>query len=216
MATDWKDRRNEPGEEHLANIYYWSVKQVAYASVPKVASTALSRALTSALGPPDVISKHHLHHLQQENPKLFTFSFVRDPYDRLVSAWADKIVNYQKSTDRVLQQHPNMEIGMGFKQFVRALAAHKKKYRNQHFEKQDQILSGFKLQFVGKFENLTSDWIKVQEAIWGIDTHMPLSKERPSIKGDWRVYYDGPTATLAAHLFKEDFKRFKYDTTYDR
>lgn len=190
--------------------YYFPEGKCIYVAMPKCANTTIWHTLRECFGPFEKLSRSRVNDLHDEG--MFVFTSCRNPYDRAVSMWADKIVRRTGATERCLSQHPNMWIGMGFGQFMQALIAHKG-MRNQHFETMSNTIRNIRHHDVIRFESLQDDWSRV-EARLGIH-YGRLKVENKSVKTDWREYYDGRSLQLATQYFRDDFKVFNYETRND-
>jgi hypothetical protein len=176
-----------------------------------------------ALGPPrlahltasEYVSKGHIQ--QKEFEELFRFSFVRNPWDRLVSeylyrghtfSFKDWLFNYfptahnddyQKSYDAYRHIMPQYD-------FL--------------YDQRGNLL----VDYVGRFENLSEDFAKVSELITGQRLSLPhknktpiaglKSKVRaivmPSRKLDYQAYYDDESRDFVEGFYAKDIKHFAY------
>jgi len=141
----------------------------------------------------------------------FTWGFVRNPFDRLVSFHAAAKQHNPK-------QYPH--IPEDFKELVLRLPEisekdyHKIHLRMQSFwlcltNKQGEASIG--VDFVGRFENLQRDWRVVCEAI-GI-SYCPLPYKNQSRHPSWQLMYTEEMRSIVARFFEEDFDRFRYPTS---
>lgn len=138
----------------------------------------------------------------------FKFIFVRHPFDRLVSCWADMV------RDRL---HPMMAVqgfraGMPFDEFARMVAdipddvAHPC-IRSQHWWA-DYV--GMAPGFVGRFESLKQDVGQVCMTLWGADEVEIPSVPQPR-HDVWRGYYDDDSlAEAVMERYQTDMQRYDY------
>ena len=133
--------------------------------------------------------------------RYFKFSFVRNPYDRLVSEYIfDK--KWNKKTKN-----------MAFKEFLIYLAEQlKSQHIFAHYRPQTDFIyydsNELLVDFVGRFENLIYDWEQVRKKS---NADLP---ELPHInKGDhlhYMEYFDVDTIAMTNELYAVDFKQLGY------
>jgi hypothetical protein len=150
---------------------------------------------------------------------FFKFAFVRNPWDRLVSAYAYLTEGLEtRSTsgrDRRFAETTLLHAG-DFTAFV--LALENRRYRRQvmeydHFRTQSDwvCLPGQRehaMDFVGRFE-------RMEEGMEEVCVHLglpqvALTRERTSTHAPYREAYTGRTRTIAAEVYAEDAARFGY------
>lgn len=144
----------------------------------------------------------------------FKFAFVRNPWDRLVSCYCDKIAEKSYRSGHIgLAKFPEIHKGMPFDEFVRAVYAIPDKEANSHFRSQHESLcspAGRVLaDFVGRFENLYEDFAYVCKEIGMPEIELPhiLRSER---KPTYREFYDEETAVLVGERYDRDIELFGY------
>ena len=62
---------------------------------------------------------------------------------------------------------------------------------------------------VGRFETLDRDWIRICEAL-GVD-YISLSRENPSVRGEYRSFYDEISKQIVAERFHRTIELFGYE-----
>jgi hypothetical protein len=255
-VVNWRDRWLDPsalsffqamsdgGFKPDAHIDVLPRQRLIYICVPKSASTTIKSAL-SALERGVAVSSDRLHkrrysglkspshvgystfHRLANSPATLRFSFVRNPYARLVSAWADK---YQGkpivSGDSFIDQYrarraaidSSLPDGMGetlsFPQFVEFAIATADQRVDAHWHLQDDLLDmpGIKLDLIGKVEKFPGDFNRVLDHAGAgdqirqtIGMHLNISRHQP-----WQDYYNDALATRVHRAYERDFDRFGY------
>lgn len=150
----------------------------------------------------------------------FKFAFVRNPWDRLVSCYSQKIATVPQNPKF---KRPNLNppgeerfySGMPFAEFVEAVHATPDEKANPHFRSQHTVVCDPQGQimadFVGRFENLRDDFARVAEKIGvpGLDLpHRLKSKSRKS--RHYKDFYDERLKRLVAERYETDIETFGY------
>ena len=135
--------------------------------------------------------------------EYYTFGFVRNPWDRLVSGFHD------------FKQQRALLSGIEFKDFAINMAKGEGRYheliRDVHFRPQYTFLDCAEktIDFVGKFEDMINSFKYVMNEL-----DLPpltLYKHRSSSHPPYQHLYDDYTIAAVADLYKEDIKTFGYD-----
>jgi hypothetical protein len=223
-------------------------QRLLYVAVPKAASTRIRQTLARAggrrilslkpsrrlrySGPhgPRSMTKSSFFRLAT-NPDTLRFSFVRNPYARAVSCWADKfrgkpLVSGDPLIDLYLARRkdiaPELPAGsdrtLAFCDFVIFLAAVANSRCDIHFQVQDDILSmpGIALDLIGKVESFAQDFSRILDHLGADETLrreavVPLNESRHD---DWSQYYTPEVADLVYRAYECDFDRFAYPRAY--
>jgi hypothetical protein len=124
--------------------------RIAYIPIPKVASSAIRGVVQG-------------RHAEEVPEGYFCFTFIRHPWDRLVSALYSNLRSFAPLDERLAQ-------------FVHQPGGR----MDSHVRPQAMFLNGHRVDFIGRYDRLERDW-----------THIPLpfpsrenvGKHRPK---DWR------------------------------
>ncbi len=194
IAHDVKEpRQNMNTVGH--GVYYGGNGSYLYQPIPKCGCTSIKTTLLELEGlpvSPDEWTRHNkerngfpgTHELPpakqqaifEGRTNTFKFVIVRDPYTRMASVYADKIVNGYKKRSRywidliktaAKQQGVPLSEVITFEEFVRVVSAQPMEdmdphWRQQHYEGRFGII---KFDFVGHVEMLTSDLLYVLERL---------------------------------------------------
>ena len=133
----------------------------------------------------------------EEWERIFTFTFVRNPWDWQVSL-------YHFIQNNRLNHQRELVSSMSFDEYIRWRIVEDRQLQSTFVvDKQgNQIVD-----FIGRFENLTDDFEFVCQRI-GWDLELP--HENVSEHAEYRSYYSDETAALVADHFAEDIARFGY------
>jgi len=126
----------------------------------------------------------------------FTFAFCRNPYDRAVSMWA-----FNEMTNG---------IGQSFSEFC----ANLDQWHQGRGIRMPQVtwMDGGRLDFLGRFENLSQDVDRLCEAL-GMDKRS-LPHTNASKRGPCREHYDDRAQTIIRAYYAQDFEQFGYDVEH--
>lgn len=135
----------------------------------------------------------------------FTFAFVRNPWDRVVSQYS-----YRHRTGQ--EEHVGRDLS--FDAWVRAVYGEQEKPVGANdvlFLPQSDWVTDeageYLVDFVGRFERFEDDFQHVCDRI-GVTKSLPHKNK--SSRGHYRTYYTDETAGIVARYFAEDIDRFDY------
>jgi hypothetical protein len=136
------------------------------------------------------------------NPNFETLCCVRNPYDRLVSAYEYTVQN----------KKPNKETQFMFKPFREFVLNLPKNYRkNQFFHPQVEWIYDNNKRLVDhvlRFENLVSDWKSFLHK--NNLEYIEIPNRKKTKRKSWESYYDKETLNIVYKLYKEDFSKLEY------
>lgn len=230
-------RANVRGWVKYRNIYYpqWRIARngmVAYLSNAKVACTSI---MASLVGEADIkdsyepqkriwelgLSKGEL----QEPGKYYKFTFVRNPFARLVSCYESKyhydIEFHHKERERMSYHRylfGYLRKDEGFEKFIGKISRIPYGLMDPHFRLQRYLVydrrERCRVDYIGKFETLEEEFSIIQKKY----NLMPLPhfNKAPLEKGkkNWMDYYTFETARIVWRKYKKDFETFGYEDEY--
>ena len=192
-------------------------KEVIYLNNPKVACSSIKRSIVGEQ--PDIhrLPEHSTEELNSEMKQYYKFTFVRNPYKRLVSCFEDKCIQHP---DDVCWKYYFLSCVFrvyNFTQFVWRVCLLPDCLAEPHFagqyrliyDKEDKCL----VDFVGKIENITAEYGAICERF----NFLPLehTNRSASMTGkNWMDYYTPFTAWLVYRKYKKDFITFGYEDEY--
>jgi len=148
----------------------------------------------------------------------FKFAFVRNPWDRLVSCYCQKLNPNGPGLKLPVENDIELYPGMSFPAFVEAVHAIPDGEANPHFQSQHMVICGpgqdkpILADFVGRFENLAEDFDVVAQRISGHQRlqlpHVLRSRSRES--RPYADFYDHRLRDLVHERFQEDIEIFGY------
>jgi len=184
--------------------------------IPKTATTSIEAVLKRLRKKGSVNFKSHGHAKTKAILNQYTaatlrhtiiLGSVRNPYDRLVSAY-QYIVQFKK--DKRNKELKYVFDFPTFKDFCMALPNIFE--RNQFFHPQVRwLFDGRKKLFdhLIRYESLNEDWKRFTKS-FGLP-HIDLPIQRKTQRKKWKSYYDKDSMRVVHKLYEADFRRLKYD-----
>jgi outer membrane phospholipase A len=188
--------------------------------VPKCAGKSLSKRLGGVTK--GVPGHAPLSYFSPEVRKdRLAFGFVRNPWDRMVSAYTFITTKSARPADDA--EHRELARSVGFKRWLMETELY---YRHEDrvretlllpFQKRSQMFWLEGCDFIGQTENIDADFREVEariarsKSIW-YKLRFSNSVERRNFtqRRDYRSYYDEDSAAFVARFFAPEIKRFKY------
>ena len=209
----------------LKTLHFLRAQPALYVNNPKVACSTIKLALQRAeTGDPDYepVKSVHSHRgsplltwptlkIKDLRPLLqdhFTFSFVRCPYARLQSAYANKIVPPQKKGRFRIDAGFRADEVPSFEDFIRAITAQIPKQQNPHWRPQSINLSidAISYDYIGRLEQFATDWKPVSDRL-----KLSVVPQRAGKKSDRSLaVYSEEAAELTRNYYARDFEAFDY------
>lgn len=219
LAPGRLDKLSEYGYANPRRYYVFEDRRLAYISTAKVACTSIKTAMMRPYGIDHNVhnawSHIYLGHLAAEHQNFFTFSFVRNPFDRLVSGYRNKILS---RPGRV--EFGTIATNITFAEFVTEVVKRPDCLINGHFQSQYAKLyqhGKLLVDFLGRFENLAEDWLTIANR-FEFDTQLPhrmISTNKMGVRKDYRAYYTEELVHLVYIRFRADVEAFGYQESYE-
>ena len=239
----WLDAARACDEEQTLTYHSWVLpdRKALCVTVPKVACSRIKLSLHLLEGNP---APAHLGDVHDAGTRLATFDrerqleiltspewfrccFVRNPYERLLSAYQTQVGNtwnrqYQWLKDGI-RTWAGLPAGDGareqlvsFRECVRYLHATTGRVRHDgHFNVQAHILVPHLIPYdvVGRFETFARDFTQVLQRLGAPPAVVATASEvrNASAKVPCALAYDPELAELAYDFYKTDFETFGYE-----
>lgn len=171
-----------------------------FIQVPKTATSSIHNVLGSHMECDYTkISRHakysEVSEFYPESKSYFKFSFIRNPWDRLLSFY------FFKKTNKAKQKIPD---NLLFKDFLLTALISGQTALNQK-----SYINGFDENcFIGRFENLQDDFDKICDAIGIPRSKLPLANATKH--NHYTEYYDNETRRLVSEQYAKDIEYFNY------
>ena len=171
-----------------------------------------SRSLHMVFSDRDIIfPPEQFDHVPDFARNYFSFSIVRNPWDRLVSCWMQKIIT-QEPTEEQFRSDIRWELNYqkpSFKDFIKIISDDENITKDSHWALYFNIIPVSDLDFIGRFENLQEDFNIICDKI-GIP-RQKLPRENKSKHKHYTEYYDDETKQIVAEKYKKDIEYFGYE-----
>lgn len=186
-----------------------------FVHIPKCAGLSVAQALYGCYGPGHLqMRAYQLHFDEHKFNSMFKFTFVRNPWDRLLSAYyflrkgglgntTDTAFN-----EKILSNYPT------FEHFVMHGLTDSHVLSYYHFAPQINFLKGYRgdtpIDFVGRFENIEKDFHTIAE---NVKSGAKLPKFNVNILRPNKNYQDAYTDAMrarAAQFYATDIQAFGY------
>jgi hypothetical protein len=211
---------------HLSNQHGY-----LYVETPKVACTAIKHSLQQAdMGGDLSFRRYGDEHFPilspllapLDHPGLFEaalkrdgwlrFTFVRDPFSRILSCYLDKIVNSVEERRRLL---PDLGLDPeqipAFGDFLAAIDRQPVEERDAHWASQSWLTQPktVRYHFIGRLERFETDFRALSDQL-GIKAGIGAVRHSTDAADKLAAYYGAAEARLARTIYAEDFDRFGY------
>ncbi|MCH5375184.1 MAG: sulfotransferase family protein [Planctomycetes bacterium] len=135
----------------------------------------------------------------------FKFAFVRNPWDRLVSCWHNKVVdsdyfNFGEPQRREMQHFPN------FVDFVSGLNI---EACDRHLRLQCRLIDLSNLDFLGRLEAFDADFAEICRAL-GLSAANVAQENASAGRRPYQQSYDDRLRDKVFHIYEKDIRIFRY------
>lgn len=194
--------------------YFWRKEKTIFVHVPKVAGTSINYALFGK-----TLGHYQANYIKKKFPKLFknsfVFSFVRNPWDRVYSAYKFACIG---NTESMGVRNPAQYAIPEFSSFERFLKEWLIKqdvsrldfiFRPQYLfltDKAGNILPDF----IGKLENINQDILVIEKELnKKLDIKRVNQTNNASLYE--QAYLDDEMISIVKNIYKKDIDLFNYD-----
>lgn len=135
----------------------------------------------------------------------FKFAFVRNPWDRLVSCWNNKVID----SNHFNLSKAELDRMQEFENFVDYVAGFNLDKCDPHIQLQSKLIDLNNVDYIGRFESFTSDIGHVLN-ILGVEG-IKIKKLNESInKSSYKNYYSDRLVEKVGRLYAKDISMFSY------
>mgnify|MGYP003967123939 CR=1 FL=1 len=186
-----------------------------FVHIPKCAGSSINQQLNlKSLG----FSGHSPASYHDEYlSEYFSFTFVRNPYDRIVSGY--KYFRILKPGHRWYKRNSiisDVANQMEFSEFVNHIPDFMKLIKREegsfesgiHFQPFHYFIDQ-PIDFVGRFENIQENYLKILSHLKL--TPNPLLKTNSTDNQNYRELYTKETRNIVYNIYKEDIEKYNYE-----
>ena len=196
------------GEEY--GLRPFEVHRCIFVHIPKTGGVSIAKALFGNLAAGHcTVSDHRFFFGDDAYDSMFTFAFVRNPYDRLVSAYDFLRQGGMTKRDRKWSEKNLTQYG-SVNEFVEAWIRTENVDSWVHFRRQADFVKGkhpIDVDFIGKTENIKKDFKKVSAKIGHYKELPHLNK---SGKNKYFERLNKKSKKIINKKYKKDFELFSY------
>lgn len=238
VNMDWPERGYIDNDEH--RFVYCPISKVACSSFKKLAvqlSNISYKEEILQLPPPlfhsyvdhsltffaKYRSKRKLSEEILNSKNYFKFAIVRNPWDRLVSAYLNKFItppDLEKSTSpgiAVIKEFyaekeltPDFNQALTFREFVEYVSIREDTNLDGHWQSQVAFLNGHEFDYIGKFEKMGEAFETIQECL-KVNAELPWAN-KSNRRDHQKKEISSPT--LCSDLNRAELKQLKYFPGY--
>lgn len=188
-------------------------KKAIFVHIPKCAGISVNKALFGNLAGGHTTLEQYLNIYEPKNVlSYFKFTIVRNPWDRVVSAYHFLKQGGLNNNDREFYKNELVNFD-SFDDFVKNWLVYPenlKKYH--HFQTQSHYIldkyNKVKLDFIGYLENIDKDFEYICNKM-NIEVTLPNSNK--SNRNNYQDYYSDETRAIVAEVYKQDIELLGYD-----
>jgi hypothetical protein len=203
--------RNSAGEKSLKPF---DDHRCIFVHIPKTGGVSVSKSLFGNLaGGHMTLEKYKMIFSESEFDSYFKFTFVRNPWDRLVSAYTFLKSGGMGEGDKIWAEDNLRDYGT-FDDFVKNWLNNENIYCKNHFVPQsDYICVGNaepEVDFIGYFEKFQESFDYVCHKI-GIQSSLGHLNATQNRKKDYRDFYTTEIRNIVGQVYQRDIELFGYD-----
>lgn len=180
--------------------------------IPKTGGSSIFETLFSKKSNGHIRWNQYKQANNKKFQKYFKFAVVRNPWDRLVSAFFYLKKGGMHSIDKQWAKE-NIDEFTSFEEFVKRWLNKKNIYSGVHFKPQSYWICNenkkIMVDFIARLETIDQDFLFISNKI-GSNKKI-IKKLNTSPRLEYRKYYDDNTKNIVHNIYKDDIELFGYD-----
>ena len=189
-----------------------------FVHIPKAAGVSVCRSLFGNLaGGHTPIQRYQIIFSKEEFDDYFKFTFVRNPWDRVFSAYNFLKKGGMNDDDRKWGTE-NLDPYISFEDFITRGLKKPNILQWVHFRHQHEFLcnpctGNLLIDFLGFYENIQEDFQYIADKLLG-GVNLALKSENKTHtngKSDYKSFYTQEMRNIVAHVYKKDIDLFGYN-----
>ena len=190
---------------------YYLYRKVIFIHIPKVAGQAISISLFNDKHPGHWFYRDFQWEDMTKSKDYFTFSFVRNPYDRLVSAYF-YLKDLKRSGADAIFRDAHLNKYSTFDEFVKYGLERREIITWIHFIPQVEFLKNndgeILIDRIAKFEEISKEYDMLRTRLGFGEA---LTKINSSKRLRYKDYYNSETINIVKKIYSEDFSKLGYN-----
>jgi dermatan 4-sulfotransferase 1 len=226
---DW--RRNKKIQREKPEIWLLEDRKIGYIQIPKVATRSIQQCLANYYvvqkkiqQPPSwsnseikIIEEKTAFHASHKylydlSTRFFIFAFVRNPYDRIFSAYKNKVLHPSELNGKNIFRNHGVFLGMKFSEFIDVVSVIPDNKIDRHLRSQSWFLCHEEKlipEYIGHLESFDNDWEKINSRFnLGSPKHKNATKSLNI--DDYSEQYTHDLEEKVFNRYKKDFELFGY------
>ncbi|MBO1256853.1 sulfotransferase family 2 domain-containing protein [Alteromonas sp. 5E99-2] len=188
-------------------------KKAIFVHIPKCAGISVNKALFGNLaGGHTTLEQYLTVYEPKAIQNYFKFTIVRNPWDRVVSAYFFLQQGGMNKWDKEFYEKELAQYE-SFDDFVKNwLSNPKNLYKHHHFKPQTHYIldkyNKVKIDFIGYLERIDEDFKFLCDKL-NVDAELPVNNR--SKRKDYCAYYNEETQAVVAKMYQKDIEYLGYD-----
>lgn len=188
--------------------------EAIFVHIPKCAGISVGNSLFGHTpGSHMSVLTFQLIYSKEEYDRYFKFTFIRNPWDRLVSAF-----HFLKRGGLTLEDRQwakeNLAPFPDFDTFVREWVTPQSVLTWQHFKPQTRFICNARdevqVDFVGRLERIEEDYAAIARRL-GVQDNLQYLNRSSKKPRDYRAFYTAETKAIVAAAYRRDIELLGYD-----
>ena len=187
------------------NLTLCHEKKFIWFRVAKVGSRTILNHLRDNGVHLDVEHGRQLRYPVNHYADYFKFAFVRNPWDRLVSCWNNKVIdsNLFRFSEAELEKMRVFENFVGYVEGINVDTC------NRHLRSQNSLIDLNNIDYLGRMETFGDDLNHIFRRL-DLDTDNIKSRNVTAAREPYREYYNSELAERVARIYRKDIQIFGY------
>ena len=207
--------KKDVSSEMQSSLKPFKLTKSIFVRIPKSAGRSVSISLYGNLvGSHLPVKDYQIVFSEDDFNSYFKYTLVRNPWDRLVSAFLFLREGGVTGLDQYFSEKHLHDV-FDFEDFVKNHLSKKEVLSFTHFRPQTDFLlinGELAIDFVGKFESIEEDFEVIKQKL-NMPPHIELAKKNITgsrTKKDYRDYYNEEMIDIVRKVYQKDIELFDY------